>query len=230
MNDKPIIRDYTNVFPCPVGHRYVYRTSDIEATEPPNMGLSLACAFDMAASYKDCEGLLIIESDVIIRPGCVEALIEAAMIDGPECGSVAPLYVELGGNTVSSVGGMTKEKVFCNIPVGIELGSWDQSGPPTLDYLWWAHNACLWLPRSTITNPKVRPDPNFRLFYADHDLSYTIRTAGLRIVVTDRAVAEHSRNCASTQILWRDESMRSNIEMDGYEMLKRKWPGFFTSG
>lgn len=93
-----------------VGERLVYRCRTIGATGSPSMGLSFRWMFDMARATPELEALLVVESDVILRPGIVEAFREAQSLFGETCGAVAPLYVDVGGSKVLSVGGMEDRK------------------------------------------------------------------------------------------------------------------------
>jgi len=217
----PIIRDGQEI-----GQRVVYHCRELGAEDSPNMGLSLGHAFEVARE-NGSEALLVVESDVIPRPGIVEAFREAHELHGERTGAVAPLYTEVGGNTIASFGGMSggeeAERNFLGLKLGMEIGSWDQR-QPRLDVLWWAHLACLWLPRSTLLLDTVSPDPDFALYYCDHDLSHQIREhAGLDLVITDRAVAEHSREAASTGVRWPDEDARHAVEAAAYSTLRQKW-------
>jgi len=158
---------------------------------------ALGHAFEFARE-NGSEALLVVESDVIGRPGIVEAFREAHELHGERIGAVASRYTEVAGNTISSFGGMSggeeTERSFLGLRLGTEIGSWDQR-QPRLDWSWWAHLACLWIPRCTLLSDTVSPDPDFALYYCDHDLSHQIReNAGLDLVITDRAVAEHSRD------------------------------------
>jgi len=214
-------------FTSPLGHeaeRILYHCQMLGATEPPNLGASLAYAWQFAFERQG-EALWVVESDVIPRPGILEAFREAAVF-GDRAGAVAQLYTEVGGNTIATFGGMEAEgegRTWLGLEPGMTIGSWDQSGPPRMDELDWAHLACLWIPASTLCREDIRPDPTFRLWYCDHDLSRQIWKRGLAVIVTDRAVAEHTRGCASTGTLWPDGAERAAAEAAGYEQLERKW-------
>ena len=219
-----------------VGERIVYPCSSLglDITESPNMGLSLRHAFDIARDLH-AEALLTIESDVIPRPGIVNAFRNADHLYGDNCGVVTPLFTKVGENVISSFGGMSAGKAggeddFLDLRIGMDVGSWGKTEKPRLDSIWWTHLACLWIPRRTlmIKNDSneyvVNPDPNFSLWYCDHDLSYTIvNVAKKHIVITDHAVAEHSRECASTQLRWPVEEERQAIELQGRQQLYDKW-------
>ena len=207
-----------------VGERRVYHCRDLGATEAPNLGLSMQYAWSSALAM-EAEALLVIESDVLIHAGAVDAFREAQRVHGEKCGSVTCLFTEVGGNTVTSFGGMTTEHEFLGgIPLGAEIGSWDMSAP-RYDTLWWSHHANLWIPRSTLEREAIYPDADFKLYYLDHELSYQIRSADLDIIVTDRAVAEHSRNCSSTGLRWPDQAQRTMVERRAYQQLRKKWAG-----
>jgi GT2 family glycosyltransferase len=208
-----------------VGERRVYHCRDLGVEGSPNLGLSMQYAWSVALTL-EAEALLVIESDVLIHAGAVEAFQETvATVD--RCGSVTCLFTEVDGNTISSFGGMTTEREFLGgIPLGSEIGSWDMS-VPRYDRLLWSHNGCIWIPRSTLEQGRVFPDADFKLFYLDHALSYAIRSAGLDVIITDRAVAEHTRGAASTSKRWPDEARRTMVERTAYQQLYAKWRGRF---
>lgn len=209
-----------------VGQRIVYHCRDIGCTESPNLGTSLKWVFEQCCQF-EFEALLSVESDVILRPGIIEGFREAAHLYGDKCGAVAPLFTEVGSDLISSFGGMIGpaggEPRVLSLDIGKKIGSWDMSSP-RIDTLMWMHLASAWIPSKTIRNPFIRPDPNFKLYYVDHALSYSIREQGLEIVVTDRAVAEHTRGCSSTGRRWPDTAERVAVETAAYQQLKRAWP------
>lgn len=184
------------------------------------MGLALGHVWNLARSAS-ADGLLSVESDVILRPGCVEALREAEVLHRGGAGAVAPLYTKVGGNSIETFGGC-EDRGFMSLSRGQEIGSWHRDAP-TIDVLPWAHLACLWIPSYVLAREDIAPDPNFRLYYQDFDLCYQIKRAGFEIIVTDRAVAEHTRANASTGLVWKDESVRSAKEQECYAQLLRKW-------
>jgi GT2 family glycosyltransferase len=194
---------------------------------PPNLGAGLAWVWEYAQEAYDgsAEALLSVESDVVVRPGAVEACRKAVAGWGERAGAIAPLYTEVGGSVISTFGGMTDEPLdFCGHRRGEAVAPILQS-PMLCSALWWAHLACLWVPRQTLQNRTVRPDPAFRLYYQDHDLCHQVRHAGLDVVLCDHAVAEHTRGNASTGLLLGEG--RQAAEALAYEQLKRKWAGVF---
>ena len=212
----------------PGSTRQCYRASDasragspIMHAEPPNLGAGLLWAWQYARAAENVTGFLSIESDVILRPGCVEALREAEVLHRGGAGAVAPLYTKVGGNSIETFGGC-EDRGFMSLSRGQEIGSWHRDAP-TIDVLPWAHLACLWIPSYVLAREDIAPDPNFRLYYQDFDLCYQIKRAGFEIIVTDRAVAEHTRANASTGLVWKDESVRSAKEQECYAQLLRKW-------
>jgi GT2 family glycosyltransferase len=185
----------------------------------PSMAHGLLIAWKLAKVWW-AEALLVVESDVVLRPGIIEAFREANDARS-EAGAFAPLYTEVGSEQVSSFGGMTEERLDF---AGHRLGENVQlSGKQRYADLWWAHLAALWVPHRTLRDPRVFPDVDFPLFYQDHDLSHQMRAAGLSIVLADHAVAEHTRAGASTGLLWGDKV--SMVEDAAYRQLKNKWRG-----
>ncbi len=188
----------------------------LKLTEPPNLGATLGFAWEQALKL-DAEALLCVESDVLLRPGIVEAFREAQTLHRGLAGAVAPLYVKVRGYEITSFGGFPGSRM--SLPIGAKIGGWKQS-VPLIDSLPWAHLACLWVPRATLERD-IHPDPEFRLYFQDHDLCNQIRRAGLEIIVTDRAVAEHDKAGPSTGLLWGSEG--SKVEAEAHNQLLRKW-------
>ena len=188
------------------------------------MGLGVWLAWQAARMAGDefkAEALLAVESDVILRPGVVEAFRDAERLHQGRAGAIAPLYTKVGENTIETFGGVD-DRSFMGLSRGMEIGSWHRERP-TIDVLPWAHLACLWIPSYVLAREDIAPDPAFRLWYQDHDLSHQIQRAGYEIIVTDRAVAEHTRGSFSTGLLWPDGAVRSAAEAAGYAQLRRKW-------
>jgi hypothetical protein len=216
-----------------VGERIVYHCRDLGCTESPNMGRSLLHMFNVARVH-EAEALFVVESDVLPRPGVVDAFRQACFINGPPTGLVAPLYTEVGKNVISSFGGMSAgeergEKNFLGLELGQDVGSWEQKYEPRLDKLWWTHLACTWIPLRTLQlkdeegNYRINPDIDFELYYCDHDLSFQVRDANLDIIITDKAIAEHTRACASTRIKWPNEQERNLVELAAKKKVYEKW-------
>ena len=205
-----------------IGKRVVYHCRELGATEPPNMGRSMGYAWDKARN-NGSEALLIVESDVVPWVGIIAAFRQAQALHGAQAGAIAPLYTEVGGNWITSYGGMTVEDTFCGLQLGAEIGTWWDGEEPRLDVLWWAHAACLWIPQTTLLRDDIYPDADFRLLYCDHDLSNQIKAAGLDVLISDRAIAGHTRRGDSVGLLWPDSADYNNADHEGYEQLKRKW-------
>ncbi len=208
-----------------VGQRTYYHCSELGCTESPNLGQSLGFMFDIARQY-DAEALFSIESDVIIRPGIVSAFRRAQREWGPKCGMVAPLYTRIGENELASYGGISapSEPRYLNIPLGTPIGAWSNPEVPRVASILWSHLAATWITRNTLLSGKVFPDPEFRLYHCDHDLSHQVKDcAGLDIVLTSLAVAEHTRCSASTAKRWPDSTERHQQELSSYQQLKQKW-------
>jgi len=217
-----------------VGERRVYRCDEIGGVESPNLGLSVGNMFEVARREQP-EALWIVESDVIPRAGIVDAFREAQRIYGEKTGAITPLFTSIGGNRITSFGGMGAGKSggednFLDLEIGQEIGSWEQEDTPRLDHVWWSHMASMWIPISTINMKDendeyvINPDPEFSLYYCDFDLSYQItRKAKLDLVISDKAIAGHSRCCASTGLRWPDQKERMMVELEAKEKVNTKW-------
>jgi hypothetical protein len=197
----------------------VFELSSIGCTEPPNYGAGLLHVWERVR-YSGGD-LLVIESDVVINEQTVSALMGVARIHGPKCGCVTPLFTEVGGNTITTFGGQ-QDRGYLGLRLGQEIGSWDQS-EVRIDVLEVCHLACTFFPSATLQNSEISPDPMFGLYHIDHDLSRQVGAAGLAILVTDRAVAQHTRGCASTGLLWPDARDRRARELASWQMMHDKW-------
>jgi GT2 family glycosyltransferase len=204
--------------------RFYYHCRDIGGTASPNLGLSMRYIFGVARAMNP-EALLFVESDVIITPGIIDRFRDAVVFWGTShTGCVTPLYTNVGENRVETYGGLD-EFPSMGIPRFSEIGSWSDPDVPRLGRLPWAHTACLWIPNGTLQRPEIDPDPNFALYYVDHDLSRQIRDAGLDILLTSRAVAGHTRGGGGTIVRWPNEQERQGVERDAFQQLREKWSG-----
>lgn len=146
----------------------------------------------------EAEALLAVESDVILRPGVVEAFREAEVLHKGNAGAIAPIFTRVGENTIDTFGGVPENKM--GLSRGLTVGSWPKDSP-RIDVLPWAHLACLWIPGYVLANNLVMPDPQFRLYWQDRDLNRQIQRADYELIVVDGAIAEHTRDAASTRLL-----------------------------
>jgi GT2 family glycosyltransferase len=183
------------------------------------MGVGLLWSWCQAKD-SDAEALLCVESDVILRPGVVEAFREAQVLHKGRAGAIAPIFTIPGQNTINSFGGVD-ERGFMGLSRGDEVGSW-RPCQTKIDVLPWAHLACLWIPAATLARDDIAPDPAFRLYFQDQDVSHQITAAGLDIIVVDGAVAEHGGG-ASTSVLWPNPADIQNAYRSGRAQLREKW-------
>lgn len=208
----------------PEGLRAVYHCSGLGVSEGPCMGLSLGFVWEFARVI-EAKALWVVESDVLPHRGIIEGFREAEGIWGDNVGAVAPLYTEVGGNVVTTHGGMLEDKAV-EEAMGIKgkqrLDTWD-TGTPKLAKILWAHLACLWIPLRTLQEPSVLPDANMPLYYLDHDLCKQISKTGRDIIVADRCVAEHTRAGASTGVKWPDAVERERVAEIAFLEFKNKW-------
>jgi len=207
---------------APLERKYI-QTGMLGCLRSPNYGVALAYAWD-CANETDAEALWVVESDVIPHVGCPEALREVVG-DNPEAGAIAPLYVKRGSTLIASFGGVDDwpedGEDFGGVRVGSELRERDLE-EVCLGLIPWAHLACTWFPR-TVLQSWVSPDPDFSFYYLDHDLCEQIKEADMEIIVTPRAVAEHTPG-GSSHVRWRNGSKRDRVRETAYEQLCDKWP------
>jgi len=203
--------------------RSVFHLRELGCTRSPNYSTALLYAWEMARA-EGAEALWVVEADVIPHAGALEAFREAQGAGALDIGAIGPLYVQRGSTRIESFGGVDDwlegDADFGGLRIGSDIGERDND--PHFGSLPWTHLACTWFPHQVL-NSQVAPDTNFPFYYVDHDLCEQIIAAQMSIIVTDRAVAEHTPG-GSSSLRWPNESKRDRIREDAYERLCEKWP------
>lgn len=149
-----------------------------------NLGIARALA-------DGADGVLILNNDLTVRPGCVDGLVRA-LGERPEWGIVGPLTLRSGdGETVDFfTGEVSLEHVTVRAPGRDEprAGRFDQ--PAQCDYV---TGSCL-LVRREVLERTGGFDERFFLVWEDVDLCLRARASGWSCGVTPDAVAFHQRS------------------------------------
>ena len=133
------------------------------------------------------EHVLIVNPDVILRPGAVAALLDAARI-WPDVGVLAPRVVEPDGRFFFQPRSLLAP--YLTNPRG-------RSAPPQGDACApFLSGACLMMPRALFLDLGGF-DENIFLFYEDDDLCRRVADAGRALIHVHGAEALHGRGCSS---------------------------------
>ena len=208
-----------------MGMRVCYPCSDLGVTESPNLGLSLGYAWRFARAL-NAEALWVVESDVIPRAGIVENYRKAIAVAGGKVGAVSPLFTEVGGNAITTFGGMldgeaphVREEL--GLRGGQEIGTWDMA-ECKVTRVNWAHLASLWITREALQSDAIEPDADFGLYYVDHDICAQMKLAGFDVIVSNQCVAEHTRMDVSVRVRWPDNTERAAVVEAAWQKFQRK--------
>ena len=225
--DGERIAALAGTFDLPSGaqlEREVIHLRELGCRKAPNYSTGLLYAWELALA-DGAEALWVVESDVVPHAGAPGAFRQAHEAHSEVPAVIAPLFVERGSTVIASFGGVDDwpedGEDFAGLNVGSELRERDAK-TPAIASIPWAHLACTWFPREVL-DTQVRPDVDFPFYYLDHDLCDQIKAAGMEILVTDRAVAEHTPG-GSSSLRWPKEKTRDRVREAAYEQLCAKWP------
>jgi N-acetylglucosaminyl-diphospho-decaprenol L-rhamnosyltransferase len=133
------------------------------------------------------EHVLIVNPDVILRPGSVDALLDAARA-WPEAGLLAPRLVEPDGRFFFQARSLLAS--YLTNPTGrLALPQGDACAP-------FLSGACLMMPRALFLDLGGF-DENIFLFYEDDDLCRRVADRGRALIHVHRAEALHGRGRSS---------------------------------
>lgn len=157
-----------------------------------NVGFAAAVNAGAASAFAaGAPAIVILNDDVVVRPGCLQALLEVA--DDETC--VAPR--------------ITGTEPFAGAAIDWRRG-FGRHIPGARDYL---TAACLLIRRAVWE--RVGPfDESFFLYYEDVDWSLRARAAGVDLLVADGAVAEHTGGASSggaTGSIWGYYATRNRL-------------------
>ncbi|MGT2477798.1 glycosyltransferase family 2 protein [Methylobacterium oryzae CBMB20] len=133
------------------------------------------------------EHVLIVNPDVVLRPGAVDALLEAAR-SWPDAGLLAPRLVEPDGRFFFQARSLLAP--YLTNPAGrLALPQGDACAP-------FLSGACLMMPRALFLDLGGF-DENIFLFYEDDDLCRRVADRGRALIHVHRAEALHGRGRSS---------------------------------
>ncbi len=133
------------------------------------------------------EHVLIVNPDVVLRPGAVDALLEAAR-SWPDAGLLAPRLVEPDGRFFFQARSLLA--TYLTNPAGrLALPQGDACAP-------FLSGACLLMPRALFLDLGGF-DENIFLFYEDDDLCRRVADRGRALIHVHRAEALHERGRSS---------------------------------
>ncbi|MBN4093992.1 MULTISPECIES: glycosyltransferase family 2 protein [Methylobacterium] len=133
------------------------------------------------------EHVLVVNPDVVLRPGTVDALLDAART-WPDAGLIAPRLVEPGGRFFFQARSLLAP--YLTNPAGrLALPQGDACAP-------FLSGACLMMPRALFLDLGGF-DENIFLFYEDDDLCRRVADSGRALIHVHRAEALHGRGRSS---------------------------------
>ena len=133
------------------------------------------------------EHILVVNPDVVLRPGAVEALLDAARA-WPDIGMLAPRLIETDGRFFFQARSLLAP--YLNNPRGRSTPPQGDACAPFLS------GACLMMPRALFLDLGGF-DENIFLFYEDDDLCRRVADAGRSLVHVHGAEALHGRGRSS---------------------------------
>jgi N-acetylglucosaminyl-diphospho-decaprenol L-rhamnosyltransferase len=133
------------------------------------------------------EHVLVVNPDVVLRPGTVDALLDAART-WPDAGLIAPRLVEPDGRFFFQARSLLAP--YLTNPAGrLALPQGDACAP-------FLSGACLMMPRALFLDLGGF-DENIFLFYEDDDLCRRVADSGRALIHVHRAEALHGRGRSS---------------------------------
>jgi GT2 family glycosyltransferase len=203
-----------------------------------NLGYARGMNLALAEARSEAELVLVVNPDVVLLPGALAALANAADVPPPHSvGAVGPLasvdplgQVLLPRNALPSPGELVRTllvhssaaygRAYARTRLTRNLEWWGGSTIPDAELL---SGACLLLPRAALRRLGGELfDPSFPLYFEDTDLCRRLRQLGLRLVHEPRArIVPH--RARATGLALSDETQRRYAV--GLERYTRKWHG-----
>ena len=194
---------------------------------PDNLGFG--AAVNLVAERTASEWLLLANADIALRPGALDALLEAGGRD-PGAGALAPRLVLPDGTTQHSV------FAFPTLPFALILNSglfhlsrdlgdrlalldrWDSTRARRVP---WAVGACL-LVRRAAWEAAGGFDERQWMYAEDLDLGWKLRRAGWATRYEPRAVVDHENAAATTQAFGGAEEIAARWQRSTYGWIARR--------
>jgi N-acetylglucosaminyl-diphospho-decaprenol L-rhamnosyltransferase len=194
---------------------------------PENLGFG--AAVNRVAERTQGEWLLIANADIAVRPGAIEALLEAGRRD-PGAGAIAPRLVLPDGSTQHSVFAFPTLPFAFVLNSGLfhlssELGDrfalldrWDDARARRVP---WAVGACL-LVRRAAWEQAGGFDERQWMYAEDLDLGWKLRQAGWATRYEPRAVVDHESAAATTKAFGGPEQIAARWQHSTYGWIARR--------
>jgi N-acetylglucosaminyl-diphospho-decaprenol L-rhamnosyltransferase len=194
---------------------------------PDNLGFG--AAVNRVAERTSSDWLLIANADIALRPGAVDALLDAGLRD-PRAGAVAPRLVLPDGTTQHSV------FAFPTLPFAFVLNSglfhlsrdladrlalldrWDDTRARRVP---WAVGACL-LVRRAAWEDAGGFDERQWMYAEDLDLGWKLRAAGWVTRYEPRAVVDHESAAGTTKAFGGAEQIAERWQRSTYGWIARR--------
>ena len=191
--------------------------------------LGFGAAVNLVADRTASEWVLIANADVALRPGALDALLEAGRRD-PGAGAVAPRLVLPDGSTQHSV------FAFPTLPFALILNSglfhlsrdlsdrlalldhWDHTRSRRVP---WAVGACL-LVRRAAWEAAGGFDERQWMYAEDLDLGWKLRQTGWATRYEPRAMVDHQSAAATRQAFGDDEGIAARWQRSTYGWIARR--------
>lgn len=149
-----------------------------------NLGFGGGCNVGLRAAQG--ESLILINQDVVLRPGCLDAMLQA--LAPPDVGIVGCKLLYPDG-TIQHAGGFVHYPLALSDHFGYcepDRGQWD--APRDVEYV---TGAAMAIKRTVLERIGLFDEGFFPAFYEETDLCARARTAGYRVVYAPHGVALH---------------------------------------
>jgi GT2 family glycosyltransferase len=136
----------------------------------------------------DTNFILALNQDAYLRPDCLKQMVDV-MLAHPDVGIVIPLAADKTGQIVT----------FSSLdayPWGVSGGGSMTSVPKTPFNTYWANGACMLL-RVEMIHEIGLLDQNMKFICSDSDYSFTARARGWNVMISPKAIVEHSLNASA---------------------------------
>jgi N-acetylglucosaminyl-diphospho-decaprenol L-rhamnosyltransferase len=191
--------------------------------------LGFGAAVNRVAASPGGEWLLIANADIALRPGALDALLEAGRLD-PGAGAIAPRLVLPDGSTQHSV------FAFPTLPFAFVLNSgvfhlsrglgdrmalldrWDDTRSRRVP---WAVGACL-LVRRAAWDAAGGFDERQWMYAEDLDLGWKLREQGWATRYEPRALVDHESAAATTKAFGGEEEIMARWQRSTYGWIARR--------
>lgn len=183
--------------------------------------LGFARANNLAMSRATSDYWALVNSDVVVHPGCFEALVEF-LARHPEAGLIGPKILGADGQlqwtcrrfptfwntlcrTLALDGPLGRSPLFS----GREMRHWNHEGLMEVEVL----SGCFWLARRTAVDQVGGLDERFFFYAEDVDWCKRFRAAGWKVVFVPSAKATHYGGASSSNapLRFSVEMLRANL-------------------